>query len=486
MVKRTTAASRKAKSPQARYDAAGTGRRIASWNPPASGARVATENTSRLRDRSRDAARNDWGGSSASQRWVTNLIGVGIRPQFRRVPEGPERVMVNDLWADFVKEADADGVLDFYGIEALVTRTWFDSGEAFIRMRPRPLGLPLKIPLQVQVLEGDYCPISLSTTVWPGLPAGNQIRQGIELNNYGRRTAYWMYREHPGDARTPVSPQQLLRVPASQVLHVFEPTRPGQLRGVSQLSSVLVRLRSAGDLEDSVLDRQKLANLFMMFVTRQMPPDWDDVDVDAATGLPKFYDPTYGRAVTAMSPGTSHELLPGEDVKFANPPEAGISHSDYIRTVGLGTAAGANLPYELHSGDIRGVSDRTLRMIVLEFRRLAEQRQWLMLIPMMCQPVVEAFCTACVLAGKITVSLRDAVCRPTWAPHGWENIHPLQDPQGRVLEIAAGLRSRSGVISARGDAREDIDAERADDKQSEQKLGLTSIANDPTHTPTPL
>ena len=139
MVKRTTAASRKAKSPQARYDAAGTGRRIASWNPPASGARVATENTSRLRDRSRDAARNDWGGSSASQRWVTNLIGVGIRPQFRRVPEGPERVMVNDLWADFVKEADADVVLDFYGIEDLVTRTWFECGESFIRMRPRPL-----------------------------------------------------------------------------------------------------------------------------------------------------------------------------------------------------------------------------------------------------------------------------------------------------------------------------------------------------------
>jgi hypothetical protein len=75
----------------------------------------------------------------------------------------------------------------------------------------------------------------LDADTWPGMPTGNFIRSGIELNKYGRRVAYWMYRQHPGDrvmGRTP-SPQELLRIPAEQVAHMFEPERPGQLRGVS-------------------------------------------------------------------------------------------------------------------------------------------------------------------------------------------------------------------------------------------------------------
>lgn len=452
--------------PQAKYDAAGNGRRIASWRPPSSGPQRATENLQRIRDRARDAGRNDWTGESAAQKWSTNLVGVGIRPRFKRIPEGPRRQYLVDLWDDWSKVADADGILDFYGLQTLGVRAWLESGEVFLRLRPRQAAAPLPVPFQVQLIEADYVPI-FDATAWPGMTEGNTIQQGIEVNNYGRRMAYWMFAQHPGDrafGQAP-SPGSLIRIPASQVRHIFEPKRPGQMRGVSQLAPVLTRVRMAGNLEDAVLDRQQLANLFVSFITKAMPDDWGDLITDPTNGLPAHYD-TSGRPMQAMEPGTSQELLPGEDVKFANPPEAGVAHSDYMRTVHMGTASASGLPYELFSGDIRGVSDRTLRVVILEFRRFARQRQWQIIIPMLCQPCLDGWADAAGLVGKLRLSEIDLAKRVEWAPEGWEHIHPVQDPQGKIMEINAGLRSRSGVIGDRGDDRGDVDRERADDKAS--------------------
>lgn len=478
---RPKAQRRRAEQPTAKYDAAGTGRRMASWRPGSTGPQKATEGLQRIRDRARDVSRNDWTGESATQKWTTNLVGVGIRPRFKRIPEGPRRDALVDLWDDWVKEADADGVLDFYGLQTLAVRAWLESGEVFMRLRPRRLDAPLTVPFQVQLVEADYVPV-FDADVQRGMPAGNRIRQGIEFNNYGRRVAYWMHREHPGDNRSQaVDPTQLLRVPASLVRHIYMPNRPGALRGVSALAPVLARVRNAGNMEDAVLDRQMLANLFVSFITKSMPDDWDG-EVDADTGLPTWYNQE-GRPVTAMEPGTSQELMPGEDVKFANPPEAGVAHSDYMRTVHMGTSAASGLPYETFSGDIRNVSDRTLRVVILEFRRFARQRQWQVVIPMMCQPALEGVAEAAALVGKLRLSEVDPFKRAEWAPEGWEHIHPVQDPQGKILEIEAGLRSRSAVIGERGDDRGTVDRERRDDMASEKRYGLEAPAPEPAQTP---
>lgn len=451
---------------QAKYDAAGNGRRVAGWRPPSSGPNVATQGLQAIRNRSRDAARNDWAGESALQKWATNLVGTGI------VPRWSEAEDITKRWNRWVPLADADGVLDFYGLQTLATRSWLDGGEVFARRRPRLYVYQSPAPVQVQLIEAEFCPLFDADT-WVGMPVGNTIRQGIERNKRGARVAYWMYREHPGDASSglPPSVDKLIRVPARDVAHIFEPKRPGQLRGVSQLAPVLLRLRSSMDFEDAVLDRQKLANLFTLFITQQMPPDTADIDYDPLTGLPTFFNEE-GKALVGLEPGISQKLMPGEDVKFANPPEAGTTYSDYMRTTHMGTAAGSGLPYELFSGDLRDVSDRTLRVIVNEFRRFAKQRQWQILIPQFCQRVVEWWAEADALAGGLSLSQFEAARAPTWAPNGWEYIHPTQDAEGKKLEVEAGFRSRSDVISERGDDPATVDAERAADLARSKDHGL--------------
>ena len=123
-------------------------------------------------------------------------------------------------------------------------------------------------------------------------------------------------------------------------------------------------------------------------------------------------------------------------------------------------------------GDIQNVSDRTLRVIMNEFRRFASQRQWQIIIPQFCQRIVEWFADASVLAGAITLAERDLVVRAEHAPHGWEYIHPVQDVQGKALEVKNGFRSRSSVIGEGGDDPDVVDQERADDILREQSLTL--------------
>lgn len=457
-----------------RYDAAGRGRRMAGWSPGSAGPNAALMGLQTLRDRTRDSARNDWAARSSVQKWGTTLIGIGITPRFKRIKSKTRRQELTDLWNDFGRFADADGVLDIYGLQTLVVKAWVDGGECFARRRARFPDEGFPVPMQVQLLEADMLPL-LDADQMQGLPAGHVIRSGIELNKRGRRIAYWFYKEHPGDLKgaANVGADALVRVLASEVAHIYELERPGQLRGVSILAPILARLRNIADYEDATLERQKIANLFVAFVKRTLPNfDPNDPNLDGLTGV-EFEEVAGEPApLVPLKPGLFQELEDGQDVQFSNPPEAGTNYGEYMRTSHMGTAAGAGIPYEVMSGDIKEVSDRTLRVIINEFRRLAEQRQWQMVIPQFCQRVIDWFADAAALAGKVALGELDDVRRVEHAPHGWAHIHPVQDPQGKKLEIEMGTLSRSSVIAARGDDPEAVDDERAADMAREKELGL--------------
>ena len=444
-----------------RYDAAGSGRRLRGWIAPASGPnRAINGSAATLRNRSRDAARNEWSAKAAQNRWRVNLIGTGIVPRPRAVTPEQKAAYVK-LWDDWCAVSDADGVLDFYGQQAMVANGVEESGEVFVRLRPRRTTDGLPVPLQIQVIEADQCPIQDFRA-----PNGNEVLSGIEFNALGKRVAYWLTRGHPGDSTTG-SGLDTVRVPAETVLHIYEPTRPGQLRGVPQSAPILAKLRGIGNFDDAVMHRQEISNLFTAFITS---PPGGPAATDPLTGQPiKLTDD--GMPMAPMEPGTSQCLLPGEDVKFSEPPGPGADYDDYMRIQSQHLAAGQGLPAELLTGDLRDISDRTLRVMINEFRRHCEQRQWLCYIPMLCQPVRKAWANAAWMAGLVDDP--DSAASVLWVPQGWAYIHPTQDAEAEKLQVDNGFRSRSQIITRRGDDPETIDAERAEDAAREKRLNLT-------------
>lgn len=453
------------------YDGAGTGRRAQNWDaPPGSINTLSLPALPLLRKRSRAATRNDPYAGGAIDTRVSNLIGSGIVPM-PTIQDKALRRLLLELWLDWTDESDADERTDFYGQQALAARMVEESGECFIRQRPRRLEDDLAVPLQLQLLPAEFVPLEKNEVA----RNGNLIRAGIEFNALGKRVAYWMYRRHPGDSAVMAAGyNQLVRVPASEVLHVFEPLEAGQLRGVPRLSRVLLRLRSLDNFDDAVLFRQEVANLFAGFITRPSPGDLPPID--PINGGPVRMDGDGFTPMVGLEPGTMQELLPGEQVEFSKPPEAGNNYPDFMRQQLQAAAMGVGVPYELFTGDLRNVNDRVIRVVLNEFRRRLEQLQFSVYIHQLCRPVRAAWMDMAYLSGALDLPdyarRRREYLRTRWVPQGWEYIHPVQDVQGKVLEIQAGLVSRSEVVLRKGYDAETIDEENAADQTRAHELGL--------------
>ncbi len=371
------------------------------------------------------------------------------------------------LFQDWSQECDADGQLDFYGQQSLITRSVMEAGECFVRLRPRKRADGLSVPLQLQIIESEFVPYSHTKS----LPNGNQIKCGIEFNKVGKRVAYWMHRQHPADITFDSS--QLYRVPAKQVLHIYEPLRPGQLRGQPLLSQVLLRMYHLDKFDDATLFRQEIANLFTGFIKKPSP---EQTPIDPLTGQPITMDDS-GLPVVAMEPGTMQELAPGEEVVFNTPPGTDSSYETFMRQQLMAIAAGFGLPFELFSGDMRGVSDRALRVILNEFRRRIQQIQHNQIIYQLCRPVWNRWLDMALLNDSLSIpdyaqNLR-SYRRVKWIPHGWPYMHPVQDMQAQKIAVRSGFKSRSAVVSEQGYDSEQIDAEIAADNRRSDELGNT-------------
>lgn len=457
---------------KASYEGAGEGRRSASWEASDNGINsINTPALRNLRARSRAAVRNDPYAFNVIDKRVSNLIGTGITPR-PTTDDAALRKVKQQLWDDWVDEADADELTDFYGMQALVARTVETAGECFVRLRPRSLDEGLAVPLQLQTLAPEFVPHDKFETT----QNGNIIRAGIEFNPAGKRVAYWMYRSHPRDSSSLNSGyNQLVRVPASQVLHIFEPVEPGQLRGVPRLAPVLKRLRSLDNYDDAVLFRQEVANLFAGFISRP-PPDAGQTPRDPVTGQLLVTDRDGFTPMVALEPGTMQELAPGEEVEFSKPPDAGNNYPDFMRQQLMAAAAGSGTPYEILTGDMREVNDRALRVVLNEFRRRLEQLQFGVYVHQLCRPVRAAWMDMAVLSGALVLEdyaqRRREYLRTRWVPQGWAYIQPVQDVQARRMEVQAGFASRSEMVLRTGYDAETVDAENAADLARATDLGL--------------
>lgn len=453
------------------YEGGAQTSRTVRWKAPTLGANAATLNDlTTLRDRSRRAVRNDGYAKGTIDKLVSNVVGTGIKPLSRSVD--PEfRKAVHALWLRWTDHSDADGVLDYYGQQRQAARAWFEAGEVFIRLRPRLPEDNLSVPLQLQVIEPELCP-HLYNGINPD--TGFKIRAGIEFNPIGGREAYWFYTQRPGDTAD-WDPSYRVRVPASFVCHIFDPLRPGQVRGVPHLAQALIRLHELSKFEDAVLLRSQIANLFAGFVTRTGPVD--NPGLDPLTAAPLDYGPE-GRPLIPLDPGIFQALDPGEDVKFNAPPTADPFGPAFMKQQLMGVASATGVPYEVISGDMAGLNDRVMRVVLHEFRRMCQGAQNHIIGYQLCRPVWNAWLDRAYLAGALPIPsayLRDPSPWQAvdWKPQGWPYIHPVQDVTAAENAIKAGLTSRSAVVAEAGEDAEVIDAEQAEDNRRASELGLS-------------
>lgn len=419
-----------------------------------------------LRAKSRDLVRRNAWAAAGVEAFVANAIGTGIKPQ-SMVVDPALREAIQALWRDWCDEADASGMTDFYGLQSLACRAMLEGGECLVRLRYRRPEDRLTVGMQIQVLEPEHLPLTMNRE----LASGNVVRAGIEFDRLGRRVAYHLYRSHPGDgALAPMSGtggMDTVRIVASEVVHLFRPLRPGQIRGKPWLARALVKLNELDQYDDAELVRKKTAAMFAGFVTRLAPED-NLLGEGAPDGQ--------GVSLAGLEPGTLQLLEPGEDIKFSAPADVGSSYAEFMRQQFRAVAAAMGITYEMLTGDLTQVNYSSIRAGLLEFRRRCEALQHGVIVHQLCRPIWQAWMEQAAIEGRLTMPAfsrrRREYLAAKWIPQGWQWVDPKKEFDAMQTAIRAGLLSRSQAISAFGYDAEDIDREIATDNQRADELGL--------------
>jgi lambda family phage portal protein len=410
--------------------------------------------------RARWLVRNNGYAVNAVESWAANTVGDGIKP-ISKIGDATRKEELQRLWLTWTDEADAEGLTDFYGLQRRAAREVFMAGEVFFRIRIRRSGDGLSVPLQLQMLSSEMLPLEQT-----GIAAnGNAIRQGIEFDRIGRRVAYHFFRRHPGDSTDPGLAGEVVRVPASEVIHVIDPVEGGQLRGVSKLAPAIVKLFLLDQYDDAELDRKKVAAMYAMFVTSPAPenPLAPMDDEDGPGGL-------------EISPGQIVRLDPGEDVTVGQPADSGGTYEPFQYRTLLQISAALGIPYPYLANDMVKGNFSNSRLALIEFRRRVSAWQHSVMAYQLCRPVYARWMDAAVLSGALTLpgyeTNRSRLLTADWLPTKWDWVDPLKDANAEIAQIEAGLKSRTQAIAERGYDAEQVDREIAAEQARERALGL--------------
>ena len=438
------------------YDGAGHGKRLGNWYPSTSSVNsLLVSNLNTLRTRSHDIIRKNPYAANAVDSIVSNCIGTGIKPQ-SKARDANFRKNIQSLWLQWTDEADDSGMCDFYGLQALVLRSVIECGECFVRIKIDKKNST--VPLKLQVLEAEH----LDTSKDYQLSNGNVIKSGIEFDKSGKRVAYYLYKEHPGDSFIGKTIDSV-RIPAKEILHIYKPLRPGQIRGEPWLSNVLLKIHELDQYEDAELVRKKTAAMFAGFVTRLDPES-------SMFGEKNTND--QGVAFAGLEPGTMQFLDPGEDIKFSSPADVGNTYEAFIKQQLRAISVGLGVTYEQLTGDLSGVNYSSIRAGLLEFRRKCTALQHNLMVFQFCRPIWNKFVELAILSDSIKIPNDPDFALVKWIPQGFAWVDPIKEQNAQMNAVRCGFKSRAEVVSELGYDVEEIDAEIAADNERAKNLGL--------------
>lgn len=429
--------------------------------------------------RSRYLSANNPYAAAAKDAYVTALVGCGIKPSSLVVSRELKKT-IQEAFAIWADEADADNLTDYYGLQHIVASEMFEAGECFARFRPRRATDGLSVPLQIQILPSEMLPTEKNEM----LANGRYIECGIEFDAIGRRTAYHFLRQHPGESimgrgwNRVSNSAETVRVPADEVLHLFKPIRAGQIRGLPHTLAGIVTLAMLDLYDDAELERKRIAALFGAFVVRPKV-ETEDEDEPHPLGIKQDTN-TDGVSDFSLEPGVVVDLTEGQDVKFAEPADVGGNYEAFQLRSLLRAAAGFGVTYADMTGDLRQANYGSIRAGLITFRRKIEMQQHSVMSHQFCRQVWKRWFDAAVLYGAIVgIDVTAYTAKPTdfnrvkHIPPKWEWVDPYKDRQAEKLAVDNGFKARSDVIEAEGYDPEEVDMRIQQDQERQEALGIT-------------
>lgn len=453
-----------------RFVASGYGNyRVADWNiSGGSPAEDINQHLPTLRTASRDLYMGGSGiATGALKRYRTKVVGAGLT--LRPAPDARLLgISVEDaeawayltnkrfqLWAN--GQCDASGQNSLGDLQQLVMTAWLMSGDVFALLPIVPRAHS-SYDLRVRVIEADRVsnPGSLGYGIGNDvqrLDNGSLVTQGVEVDAQGLVTAYHVCNRHPlsftltGNAGAPAWERVPVYGAATgrrNILHIMNPERPEQYRGVPLLAPIMAVIKKAGRYIDAELTAAAVAGNVAGLIFSDSPHA-RGAGFDGTSEIQSGEIP--------MTPGMIVDMKTNGRLETFNPGRPNQAFDAFMQSMIQIIGSAIEIPPEvllMHFTSSYSAS----RAALLEFWHTCRMmRAWL--ARMFCQPVYEEWLAEDIARGNCQAPgfFEDPLLRAAWCSAVWTGPAPGHVQPKQEID-AATRRMRSGISTGDQEAAE--------------------------------
>lgn len=416
----------------------------------------------RIREYARDMDRNDAIIGQMIDRAVDNIVGNGFKPIPQTGDKQLDRLLqsrFND-WSRDPFQCDVNRKFSFRRIERLLLRHRFIDGDSF--------AIPTSDG-RLQLVEGD----------WIDSPSNQHdgVVHGVELNDIGSPVRYWFQKPRIEDReinidRLAQGPESYDKRPAydrdgnPMVLHIMDPKRISQSRGVSAFAPVFDITGMFEDTNFAKLVQQQIASCVAMFIERQN---------DFQLGGRKTVNEDDGTAsvVEELSPGLIIRGKTGETMKAFAPSLQVGEWSDHARMLVRMIGANIGMPLTLAMLDTTNTTFHGYRG-ELQQARLGFECVQDSMEEQFHRPVYRWLIRQWFTDQEIASFKAQGIdlFSHRWSRPGWAYIDPLTDAKADVMALENLLISPRDLHTARGRDWEDTVRETVEDRALAIRLAV--------------
>ncbi len=392
---------------------------------------------------------------------VVGPKGIGIEP-LPLLKDGSVAAefaaQIKSAWGEWSLRPEASGVLSRPEVERLIVRTWLRDGEAlanFIAGNVPSYVHLTDVPFALELLEPDYMPLEDDDT--------KGVTQGVERNEWGRVKGYHIFKKHPADSITYKAETKFVK--SDDMIHIAIRKRIGQVRGISLLAPVLVRLADIKDYEESERVAARIAAALAFYIKKGDPGLYaPNTEADKQTG----------ERTIPFGPGMVFDgLIPGEDVGTieSNRPSALLEgfRNAMIRAV----AAGTRGSYSSIARDYNGTySAQRQELVESQSGYEVLQNQF---IDQYARRVYRRWLQVAIASGKIAVPTdvdKSTVFNAVYIGPVMPWIDPYKEANAWEKLVADGFATEAEVIRSRGGNIAELKKQRREEITENREHGL--------------
>jgi len=326
-----------------------------------------------------------------------------------------------------------------------------EDGEAFALLVTNP-GLASPVQLDVRPVEADQ----VATPFWERVPPLLAI-DGIRFDAAGNPVEYHLLHRHPGDTGgfTP----GFDRIPASAMLHLFRPDRPGQRRGVPELTPALPIFADLRRYCQAVIAAAETAADYAGIAYTDAPPGGE---ADPVVPMDTIH--LEKRSLLTMPGGWRMEQMRAEQPTTTYPQFVQAKLNEACRCL--------NMPFNIAAGNSSGYNYASGRLDHQTYYKALRVDQARMAARVLDRIFAAWLAEARFIAGYLPLGLDDADWSHQWFWDGHEHVDPLKEANAQATRLANNTTTLADEYAKRGQDWESQLRQRARELALMRELGL--------------